>query len=78
MGNMIKNLKIKDKLAILIVIMMIAIGSMSAVSILFMNAINQSGTEIAENWMPSAIIAQRITTLKSDYRGREYRHILTR
>lgn len=77
MRNIIKNLKIKDKLAILIVIMMIAIGGMSGISILFMNSINHSSTEIAENWMPSAIIAQRINTLKSDYRGREYRHILT-
>lgn len=77
MKDTIKNLKIKDKLAVLIGIIMISIIGISTIAIIFMNSINQSTTDIAQNWMPSAIIAERINTLRSDYRGREYRHVLT-
>lgn len=71
-----KNLKIKSKLLILVIAITAVIIFMGSLSIIFMGQINSGSTEIAENWMPSIIVAEELNTMTSDYRIEEYRLII--
>lgn len=46
-------------------------------SMLFMTTINDNTTEIAYNWLPSAIIAGEINTAISDVRTQEFKHVIS-
>lgn len=72
-----KNLKIRTKLIMLVAFLLVGIISVGIVSMLFMTTINDSTTEIAKNYMPSAVLAEQINTLVSDTRVREYKHIVS-
>lgn len=71
-----KNLRIKSKLLILVIAMTAVIIFIGSLSIIFMGQINSGSTEIAENWMPSIIVAEELNTMTSDYRIEEYRLII--
>ena len=53
---------------------MIATG---IISLLFMSDINDNTTDIASNWLPSALIAEEINTTASDIRIQEYKHVIS-
>lgn len=72
-----KNLKIRTKLLILVLFLLLSIGFTGILAIRYMDDINQSCTELADIWMPSIIAAENIDTLMSDYRVKEYKHILS-
>ena len=71
-----KNLKIKFKLFLLAGFMLIGLIALGIVSLIFMSEINQGTTDVSENWMPSVIASEELNTLTSDYRIREYKHIV--
>ena len=71
-----KNLKIKFKLFLLAGFMLIGLVVLGTVSLIFMGKINQGTTDISANWMPSVIASEELNTLTSDYRIREYKHIV--
>lgn len=73
-----KNLRIKTKLFTLIVFMLAGIILIGLVSLVFMSRINAGSTVIASNWLPSVITAEELNTLTSDYRIREYGHIIAK
>lgn len=76
MGNKIKNLKVKNKLSVLLTFMIISILAIGIIALAFMNVINNSATTLTDNWMPSVISASDMNTLQSDYRIYEYKLIL--
>lgn len=71
-----KNLKIKSKLMVLVVMMVACIVVLGGMAIVFMNQINKGSTDIAQGWMPSIIVAEELNTLTSDYRINEYKLII--
>lgn len=71
-----KNLKIKTKLLTLVVFMVIGLIAIGLVSLAFMGDINDGSTLITENWMPAVIASEELNTLTSDYRIKQYAHIL--
>lgn len=71
-----KNIKIKFKLFILAGFMLIGLVALGIVSLMFMNDINQGTTDVSENWLPSVITSEELNTLTSDFRIREYKHIV--
>lgn len=72
-----KNLKIRTKLFILVVFMLAGTISTGVLALVFMSSINDSATEIAYNWLPSAITAEEINTALSDVRAQEYKHVVS-
>lgn len=76
MGNKIKNLKVKNKLSVLLTFMIISILAIGIIALAFMNVINNSATTLTDNWLPSVISAGDMNTLQSDYRIYEYKLIL--
>lgn len=71
-----KNIKIKFKMLILVVFMLAGLFIMGMLSLKFMSNINEGTTVISVNWMPSVIASEELNTLTSDYRIREYQHIV--
>lgn len=71
-----KNLKIRTKLFILVGVLLLGLTALGLASLSFMGNINNSSTELAENWLPSTIVAEELNTLTSDYRLNEYAHIV--
>lgn len=72
-----KNLKIRTKLFILVIFMLIGIITTGVLSLLFMSSINDNTTEIANNWLPSAVTAGEINTAASDVRIQEFKHVIS-
>jgi methyl-accepting chemotaxis protein len=70
-------MKIGAKLAlsfILLFVMMIALGSRS---IYHIASVNQKTVDITTDWLPRVRLTLEMNTRKSDFRTREYRHILS-
>lgn len=76
-GKKMKNFKIRTKLSILSGFLIVGIVAVSFFSLLFMNSINDSSTTLADNILPSTIIAEEMNTALSDIRIKEYKHILS-
>lgn len=72
----VKNLKISVKLTLLVVVMILGLVATSVISLMFMSTINNNTTEIAKNWLPSAIAAEEINTAVSDIRTQEFKHVV--
>lgn len=75
-GTEMKNLKIKTKLLVLVIFMLLGLIAVGIISLFFMSNINKGTTVVSENWMPSVITSEELNTLTSDYRIREYAHIV--
>lgn len=71
-----KNLKIRTKLLALVVFLLLGLVLFGFVSLAFMTNINDGMTVITNNWMPSLITVEELDTKTSDYRNKEYEHIL--
>lgn len=72
-----KNLKIKFKLILLVGFLLIAMLGVGVFSMINMDKINMTSTEMATNSLPSTDSAHRLNTLSSDYRLQEFAHILS-
>ncbi len=72
-----KNLKLKFKLLILCITLLVFLLFTGVLSLFFMSQLNASTAIIAENWVPSVIIAEELNTSTSDFRINEYVHVLS-
>ncbi|MFY9094772.1 MCP four helix bundle domain-containing protein, partial [Aliarcobacter butzleri] len=75
---MLKNLKVSKKLFTgfgIIVGLVIMLGILSTQK---MSTVNDQSTIIAENWLPSVVVTNKINTATSDFRILEYDHILSK
>lgn len=72
-----RNLKIRTKLFTLVAFMLAGIVLIGCAALIFMGQINNGSTIITENWLPSVIVAEDMNTLVSNYRIKEFRHILS-
>lgn len=50
---------------------------MGTESVLTARQINEASTEISQSWVPAIIIAEELNTRTSDYRIKEYNHVIT-
>ncbi len=72
-----KNLKVKYKLMVLMVLMLTIIICTGVLSLLIMAEINTGTTEVSGNWLPSVITAEELNTTTSDFRIAEYGHVIS-
>lgn len=72
------NTKIKTKLIILGATGIIGLVLVGGISIVTAKQINQASTDITQEWLPSVIIAEELNTATSDYRIKEYYHVITK
>ncbi|MCK5933655.1 MAG: MCP four helix bundle domain-containing protein [Fulvimarina manganoxydans] len=70
------KLSLKAKFAVAFGTLLVLIGALGAVSIIEMAQINDKSTEIADNWLPSVNVVNRMNTVSGDYRIAEYKHIM--
>lgn len=73
----IRNIKIKTKLLLLGGISILGLIFIGMESIITARQINEASTEMSQSWVPSIIIAEELNTRTSDYRIKEYNHVIT-
>lgn len=76
--KLIRNINIKTKLVLLGAVSILGMVSLGTESILTSQRINEASTQISQSWVPSIIIAEELNTETSDYRIREYNHVIAR
>ena len=74
---MVKNLKIRTKLMILVLFLLAGLIFVGLSALRFMDTINQSSTEIANNMLPSIIAAEEMSVTLSDVRVQELQHVIS-
>ncbi|MDW2798246.1 MCP four helix bundle domain-containing protein [Clostridium boliviensis] len=73
----IRNIKIKTKLLLLGAISILGLLFIGTESVITASKINQASTVISQSWVPAIIIAEELNTKTSDYRLKEYNHVIT-
>ncbi|WP_242974495.1 MCP four helix bundle domain-containing protein [Lacrimispora amygdalina] len=73
----IRNIKIKTKLLLLGGISILGLLFIGTESVITASKINQASTLISQSWVPAIIIAEELNTKTSDYRLKEYNHVIT-
>lgn len=73
----IRNIKIKTKLLLLGAISILGLLFVGTESIITASKINEASTVISQSWVPAIIIAEELNTKTSDYRLKEYNHVVT-
>lgn len=73
----IRNIKIKTKLLLLGGVSILGLVFMGAESIITAKQINEASTEISQSWVPAIIIAEELNTETSDYRNKEFYHVIS-
>lgn len=73
----IRDIKIKTKLLLLGGVSILGLVFIGAESIITARQINEASTEISQSWVPAIIIAEELNTETSDYRNKEYYHVIS-
>lgn len=73
-----RNAKLKKKLILLGAVSILGLVLMGVSSLLTTNQIRKASTDVTQSWLPSVIIAEELNTATSDYRIKEYNHVITR
>lgn len=71
-----KNLRIKTKLLMQTTFLLLGLTALGVVSLVFMYRMNERNTAINDDWLPSVVTAEDLDTLTSNFRIREYGHII--
>lgn len=71
------RLTIRKKLFISFGIVILIIVSLGLYSLRSLSTVNEKSVDISKKWMPRTIIVNDLNTLTSDYRLREYAHMVT-
>lgn len=74
---MLKNMKTATKLSLGFGIVLLLMAILGIFSLQKMGTVNDMSTEIATNWMPSIKVVEEINTNTSDYRIKEFKHVLS-
>lgn len=72
-----RNIKLKSKLLLLGFVSIFGLVAIGLASIITSRQINQASTDISQSWLPSVIIAEELNTAISDYRIKEYNHVVS-
>lgn len=75
--KLIRNIKIKTKLLLLGGVSILGLVFIGAESIITAKQINEASTEISQSWVPAIIIAEELNTETSDYRNKEFYHVIS-
>lgn len=73
-----RNIKIKTKLLLLGLISIIGLISIGTESAITAKQMNEASTKISKSWIPAIIIAEELNTKTSDYRNKEYNHVISK
>src|SRR5690349_16497533 len=71
------NLSLKAKLAAGFGSLIVLVAALGIFSSLQTRAVNDKSSEIADNWLPSVDLANRMDTATSDFRVAEMQHVMT-
>lgn len=71
----LKNLKVRGKLLVLAGALVFGIIFVGIAAILCAGFMKDSTQDLADGWMPSALLARELDTLTSDYRILQYGHV---
>ena len=71
-----KNLRIKTKLLMQTTFLLLGLTALGVVSLVFMYRMNERNTAINDDWLPSVVTTEELDTLTSNFRIREYGHII--
>lgn len=77
MKNLIKNMKMRQKVLCIVIPMIIMLVLVGVFSVVFMSMINNASTTISGNSLPSVIAAEELNQTSSDYRIAELNHVLS-
>lgn len=77
MKGLIRNLRVRQKMLLLIIPSALLIALLGIISMVLMNQINKSSTLLANNTVPSITVAEEINTNTSDFRIVEFKHVLS-
>lgn len=72
-----KNMKIGGKLSLSFVTLLVVMAALGGFSIYALSTVNDQTVDVTTNWLPSVQAVSELNTRKSDFRAREYRHILS-
>lgn len=75
-GNKLKDAKVKEKLKVYRICMILLMAVMGIVSVLLSFLMNSKVHEITDVWSPSLACVQSLDTLTSDYRAKQYGHLV--
>lgn len=73
--NLVGNLKVKKKMLLLVGTLICSILLVGAIAMLGAGFMNQKTTDLAETWMPSALLANEMDTMTSNYRLMQYGYL---
>lgn len=76
--KLFRNFKIKTKLIVLEIISILGLIIVGGLSVYTAREINQSSTDISQQWLPSVIIAEDMNTFISNYRIKEYYYVISK
>lgn len=76
MKQKLTNMKVRNKIMMMVVPTMLLVLLLGIISLLFLNKVNEASTTFATNVVPSVVAAEEINTTTSDFRINEYRHVL--
>ena len=71
-----KNLRIRTKLLMQTTFLLLGLTVLGIVSLVFMYRMNERNTAINDDWLPSVVTAEELDTLTSNFRIKEYGHII--
>lgn len=74
-ANKLRDMKVKVKLTVLSGILTISILLVGLAGIICAGFMNQKTQDLAEEWMPAALMVSKLNTLTSDYRIMQYEHM---
>lgn len=74
---MLRNMKIRSRLIALVVVLLTFIAFIGILSIVLIGEVNNSTKVLTDTWIPGITMAEEINTHVSDYRIREYKHIVS-
>lgn len=73
--NLVGDLKVKKKMLLLVGTLICSILLVGAIAMLGAGFMNQKTTDLAETWMPSALLANEMDTMTSNYRLMQYGYL---
>lgn len=77
MKSVIRNLSVKMKMMVLVIVSLISLLSLGIILFFLMQNINNRTTDITENALPSVIEGNNLNVSTSNFRIQEYKHIIS-
>lgn len=71
----LKNISVKHKLSILSGFLLVMLAAVGVLAVVSASILNSKTGQIADNWMPSSNLAEKLNTLTAEYRISQFSHV---